>query len=70
MADMVVNCIGGNYPVPLVQTRKAINAAKRGQTVEVMGIKKEDLDENLIDDLGAVGTYVKEARESDITLFI
>jgi len=39
-------------------------------TMEVMGCKKEDLDNHLIDEYGAVGTYVKEARESDITLFI
>lgn len=39
-------------------------------TMEVMGLKKEDLDESLITECGAVGTYIKEARESDITLFI
>ena len=39
-------------------------------TMDVMGLKPEDLDKELIDDFGAVGTYIKEARESDITLFI
>lgn len=39
-------------------------------TMEVMGIKKGDLDQSLITECGAVGTYIKEARESDITLFI
>jgi len=39
-------------------------------TMEIMGIKKEDLQEDLITDYGAVGTYIKEAKESDITLFI
>jgi peroxiredoxin family protein len=39
-------------------------------TMEVMGIKKEDLREDLISDYCAVGTYIKEARESNITLFI
>jgi len=39
-------------------------------TMEIMGIKKEDLRDDLIDDYCAVGTYVKEARESKITLFI
>jgi len=39
-------------------------------TMEVMGLKKEDLNESLITECGAVGTYIKEARESDITLFI
>jgi peroxiredoxin family protein len=39
-------------------------------TMEVMGCKKEDLDNELIDECGAVGTYVNEAKDSDITLFI
>jgi len=39
-------------------------------TMEIMGVKKEDLRDDLISDYCAVGTYVKEARESAITLFI
>jgi len=39
-------------------------------TMEIMGIKKEDLREELISDYCAVGTYLAEARESKITLFI
>jgi peroxiredoxin family protein len=39
-------------------------------TMEIMGIKKKDLREDLITEYAAVGTYVKEAKESDITLFI
>jgi peroxiredoxin family protein len=39
-------------------------------TMEIMGVSKEDLDQNLIDEYGAVGTYVNEARDSKITLFI
>jgi len=39
-------------------------------TMEIMGISREDLREELIDDYGAVGTYIQEARESAITLFI
>jgi peroxiredoxin family protein len=39
-------------------------------TMEIMGVNKEDLDQNLIDEYGAVGTYIKEARDSKITLFI
>jgi len=39
-------------------------------TMEIMGIKPEDLRQDLIDDYGAVGTYIQEARESTITLFI
>ncbi|MEN4018453.1 MAG: DsrE/DsrF/DrsH-like family protein [Methanobacterium sp.] len=39
-------------------------------TMEIMGVKKEELQENLIDDYGAVGTYIQEARDSKITLFI
>lgn len=39
-------------------------------TMAVMGIKKEDLRDDLISDYCAVGTYISEARESAITLFI
>jgi peroxiredoxin family protein len=39
-------------------------------TMEIMGVKKEDLNEDIIDEYGAVGTYIQEARNSSITLFI
>jgi len=39
-------------------------------TMEIMGIKHEDLREDLIDEYGAVGAYIQEARDSSITLFI
>lgn len=39
-------------------------------TMEIMGIKKEDLRDELISDYCAVGTYLTEARGSKITLFI
>ncbi|SHJ09616.1 DsrE/DsrF/DrsH-like family protein [Parasporobacterium paucivorans] len=39
-------------------------------TMEIMGLKRKDLNEELIDEYGAVGTYIREARESEITLFI
>jgi len=39
-------------------------------TMEIMGIKKEELREELISEYCAVGTYINEARESAITLFI
>jgi peroxiredoxin family protein len=39
-------------------------------TMEIMGIKKEDLRDDQIDEYGAVGTYMQHARESSITLFI
>ena len=39
-------------------------------TMEVMGITKDQLRLDLIDEFGAVGTYVNEARKSEITLFI
>ncbi len=39
-------------------------------TMEIMGVKRSDLREDLIDDYGAVGTYIQEARESNITLLI
>jgi len=39
-------------------------------TMEIMGITKEDLRDDLISDYCAVGSYIQEARESAITLFI
>lgn len=39
-------------------------------TMKIMGIKKEDLRQDLISEYCAVGTYIKEAKESEITLFI
>jgi peroxiredoxin family protein len=39
-------------------------------TMEIMGVSKEDLNQDLIDEYGAVGTYINEARDSKITLFI
>jgi peroxiredoxin family protein len=39
-------------------------------TMDIMGIRKEDLREDLISDYCAVGTFVNEARESTFTLFI
>lgn len=39
-------------------------------TMEIMGLKQSELNEKVIDSYGAVGTYVQEARDSDITLFI
>ena len=39
-------------------------------TMDIMRIKKEDLRTDLIDEYGAVGTYVQQAKDSSITLFI
>jgi peroxiredoxin family protein len=39
-------------------------------TMEIMGLSRDDLREDLIDDFGAVGTYIQEARVSNVTLFI
>lgn len=39
-------------------------------TMDIMGLKRADLVEAYIDEYGAVGTYIKEARDSTITLFI
>ncbi len=39
-------------------------------TMEIMGVKKRDLNEDIIDTYGAVGTYIQEARESAVTLLI
>jgi peroxiredoxin family protein len=39
-------------------------------TMEIMGIKKEDLRDDLVSEYCGVGTYINEARESKVTLFI
>ena len=39
-------------------------------TMEIMGVKPEDLREDLITECGAVGTFIQEARESKVSLFI
>jgi peroxiredoxin family protein len=39
-------------------------------TMDIMGVNKEDLRDDVITEYCAVGTYVKEAKESDMTLFI
>jgi len=39
-------------------------------TMDIMGLKRTDLREELIDEYGAVGTYIQEARNSNITLLI
>ena len=39
-------------------------------TMEIMGIRRQNLREDLIDEYGAVGTYIQEARHSQVTLFI
>jgi peroxiredoxin family protein len=39
-------------------------------TMEIMGVKKESLRDDVISNYCGVGTYIKEAMESDVTLFI
>lgn len=39
-------------------------------TMDIMGLEKEDLRDDVITEYCAVGTYIKEAKESDMTLFI
>lgn len=39
-------------------------------TMDVMGVKPEDLRQDLINDYCSVGTYIQEAMESSMTLFI
>lgn len=39
-------------------------------TMEIMGVKHEELHEEWIDEYGAVGTYVQESRGASMTLFI
>ena len=37
MAEIQVDCTGETCPVPLVETRKALRTAKKGDIVEVIG---------------------------------
>ncbi|MFO8061292.1 MAG: DsrE/DsrF/DrsH-like family protein [bacterium] len=39
-------------------------------TMSVMGIDKTDLNEEVIDDYAGVGSYINQAKDSDINLFI
>jgi peroxiredoxin family protein len=39
-------------------------------TMKIMGIRPEDLRQDLIDQYCAVGSYIQEARSSQVTLFI
>ena len=39
-------------------------------TMEIMGIGRESMREEWIDEYGAVGMYIQEARDSTVTLFI
>lgn len=39
-------------------------------TMEIMGIKKEDLREDVIREYCGVGKFIEEAKNSDLTLFI
>jgi len=39
-------------------------------TMEIMGIRKEDLREDMIEDYCGVGTFIQEARGSTVNLFI
>jgi peroxiredoxin family protein len=39
-------------------------------TMDIMGIRPEDLEQAFIDDYCGVGTYVQAARDSTVTLFI
>jgi len=39
-------------------------------TMDIMGVKREDLRDDLIADYCGVGTYMNEAKDSTVTLFI
>jgi peroxiredoxin family protein len=39
-------------------------------TMEIMGIDKDEIQTEWVDEWGAVGTYIHEARDASITLFI
>ncbi len=38
--DRVVDVIGEICPIPLIETRKALNASKCGEIIEIMGTHK------------------------------
>jgi tRNA 2-thiouridine synthesizing protein A len=37
MAEIKVDCMGKNCPTPLVETRKALRKAAKGDVIEIMG---------------------------------
>ncbi|MGD0818998.1 MAG: sulfurtransferase TusA family protein, partial [Methanomassiliicoccales archaeon] len=37
MVEIKVDCLGKNCPTPLVETRKALRKAKKGDVVEIIG---------------------------------
>lgn len=39
-------------------------------TMDIMGLKKEQLNTDIIDEFGGVGTYINESADSQINLFI
>jgi peroxiredoxin family protein len=39
-------------------------------TMEIMGVRPEDLRQDLIDECGGVGGFIQEARDSGVVLFI
>jgi peroxiredoxin family protein len=39
-------------------------------TMEIMGVERDDLREDLIDECGGVGAYIDSARKSNVTLYI
>ncbi len=39
-------------------------------TMEVMGIDRQSLRQDWIDEYGAVGTFIRDARRADVTFFI
>ena len=39
-------------------------------TMDIMGVKREDLRDDLISDYCGVGTYMNEAKDAAVTLFI
>jgi len=39
-------------------------------TMEIMGLSKDELQTEWIDEWGAVGSYIQEAKSASVTLFI
>jgi tRNA 2-thiouridine synthesizing protein A len=62
MAEIKVDCMGQNCPVPLVETRKALRKAVEGDVVEVTGTHPPSKKEIPMA-ARAMGLQVLEVRE-------
>ena len=68
--DLGVPVLGICYGLHLMARDLGGKVIACEMTMEVMGIREDDLDKDFVDECGAVGTYLREAMDSDINLFI